>query len=248
MPNFSVLDGWWREAYDGTNGWAIGAEREYPNEAAQDEADALSLYAILENEIVPLYYRRNEAGIPEGWLKVMRASIMTVAPDYSFDRMLKQYLSKFYIPAGELGSRVYSDGCKAAAGAGRVGAPRAGRVAPGVDHRGRSGARRDDHGQAAGGRRRPCDPARFRPMTSRSSWCASAKANGRPVEAVALPMHRTGTQDGAVCYEATFDVPESGRFAYGVRARPQHHGPAQPVRGAPVDLGVNSSACEVNPA
>ena len=72
VPNFSVLDGWWREGYDGTNGWAIGAEREYPNEAAQDEADALSLYAILENQIIPAYYRRNDDGIPEAGCRIMR--------------------------------------------------------------------------------------------------------------------------------------------------------------------------------
>ena len=107
VPNFSVLDGWWREGYDGHNGWAIGAEREYPNEAAQDEADALSLYSTLENVIVPLFYERDTvADLPEGWLAMMRASMSTVAPDFSFDRMLKEYVSKFYLPAGVLGRRV----------------------------------------------------------------------------------------------------------------------------------------------
>ena len=106
VPNFSVLDGWWREGYDGQNGWAIGAEREYPNEAAQDEADALSLYSTLENVIVPLFYDRDAAGLPAGWLAMMRASMATVAPDFSFDRMLKEYVSKFYLPAGVLGRRV----------------------------------------------------------------------------------------------------------------------------------------------
>jgi starch phosphorylase len=126
-PNFSVLDGWWREGYDGTNGWAIGAEREYPNEAVQDEADALSLYAILENQIIPSYYRRNKDGIPEDWLKTMRASMMTIGPDYSFDRMLQEYVLKFYDPADALGRRVVDDGAGArwrrgSAGCGRAGA------------------------------------------------------------------------------------------------------------------------------
>ena len=107
VPNFSVLDGWWREGYDGHNGWAIGAEREYPNEAAEDEADALSLYSTLENVIVPLFYERDiVTDLPEGWLAMMRASMSTVAPDFSFDRMLKEYVSKFYLPAGVLGRRV----------------------------------------------------------------------------------------------------------------------------------------------
>ena len=64
VPNFSVLDGWWAEGFEGDNGWAIGAEREYPTEAAQDEADALSLYTTLENDIVPMFYDRDAAGHP----------------------------------------------------------------------------------------------------------------------------------------------------------------------------------------
>ena len=150
VPNFSVLDGWWREGYDGHNGWAIGAEREYPNEAAQDEADALSLYSTLEKVIVPLFYERDAAGLPAGWLAMMRASISTVAPDFSFDRMLKEYVSKFYLPAGVLGRRV--DGPNyAGARAGCVGRSRVGGLGPGLADRGRPGARRDVRGQAVGG-------------------------------------------------------------------------------------------------
>ncbi len=66
VPNLSVLDGWWRESYDGHNGWAIGAEREYPNDTIQDEADALSLYSTLENVIVPLFYRGIRPACPRG--------------------------------------------------------------------------------------------------------------------------------------------------------------------------------------
>ena len=151
VPNFSVLDGWWREGYDGHNGWAIGAEREYPNEAAQDEADALSLYSTLENVIVPLFYERDAAGLPAGWLAMMRASISTVAPDFSFDRMLKEYVSKFYLPAGVLGRRVDGPSYAGARGAGRMGGSRVGGLGPGLADRGRPGARRDVRGQAAGG-------------------------------------------------------------------------------------------------
>ncbi len=221
VPNFSVLDGWWRESYDGTNGWAIGAEREYPNEAAQDEADALSLYAILENQIVPLYYRRNELGIPEGWLKVMRASMMTVAPDYSFDRMLKQYLSKFYIPAGELGSRVYRDDCLAARQLAewerRVqGAwPQVAVTATGPE-RGEMVMGKPLVVQAA------LRPGALQPEDIAVELVCIREGDSGPLQAVALPMRQTGMQDGALCFETTFDVPESGRFAYGVRARPYH--------------------------
>ncbi len=218
VPNFSVLDGWWRESYDGTNGWAIGAEREYPNEAAQDEADALSLYAILENQIVPLYYRRNEQDIPEGWLKVMRASIMTVAPDYSFDRMLKQYLSKFYMPAGELGSRVAANHY---AGAQQLAEWE--RRAQGAWPQVSVTANGPERGEMHMGKplvvRATLQPGALSPEDIAVELVCIREGNGQ--EAVAIPMKRIGSENG-LTYEATFDVPESGRFSYGVRARPQH--------------------------
>src|SRR5210317_1949683 len=66
--NFSVLDGWWREAYNGKNGWAIGEDKEPDVPEVQDQADALSLYATLENEIIPLFYDRDENWVPQEWL------------------------------------------------------------------------------------------------------------------------------------------------------------------------------------
>ena len=98
IPNCSVLDGWWPEGYNGYNGWAIGDEKEYPNEDAQDEADALSLYTILENDIVPSYYEAKE-GEARPWLAMIRESIRSIAPRFSTRRMLKEYLSTYYLPA-----------------------------------------------------------------------------------------------------------------------------------------------------
>ena len=106
VPNFSVLDGWWCEGYDGTNGWIIGQDREYADETAQDAADALSLYDTLENEIVPLFYDRGPDGIPHGWLVKMRAAMRTVAPVFSLARMLKEYTTRFYIPASRNSRRL----------------------------------------------------------------------------------------------------------------------------------------------
>jgi starch phosphorylase len=97
--NFSVLDGWWAEGYNGKNGWAIGdPTKEYVTEAEQDEDDANALYEILENEIVPLYYERGEDGIPHGWLARNKASIMTLTPMYSMRRMLREYC-QYYVQA-----------------------------------------------------------------------------------------------------------------------------------------------------
>ncbi|MCS7324336.1 MAG: alpha-glucan family phosphorylase [Thermoflexales bacterium] len=96
--NFSVLDGWWREAWNGKNGWAIGEDRDYDDPEAQDRADAESLYNILEEEIVPLYYATGSDDIPHEWLKRVRESMRTIMPQFSTRRMLKQYVSEMYAP------------------------------------------------------------------------------------------------------------------------------------------------------
>ena len=100
--NFSVLDGWWAEGYNGKNGWAIGTEQEYDSTEAQDDADALSLYETLENEIVPLYYDRKDIAAPsKGWMKMMKNAISTLSPMYSTRRMVGDYVRNMYIPAME---------------------------------------------------------------------------------------------------------------------------------------------------
>jgi starch phosphorylase len=96
--NFSVLDGWWREAYDGTNGWAIGEDRAYDSPEEQDRIDCESLFNTLEHEIIPLYYDTDEDGIPHRWLQRAKASIATIAPRFSTRRMLKQYVEEIYAP------------------------------------------------------------------------------------------------------------------------------------------------------
>ncbi len=97
--NFSVLDGWWREAYNGDNGWAIGPDAEL-NEDVQDVADAESLYETLEKEIIPLYYGERDANdIPVKWVQRMKESLRTITPQFSTRRMLKEYTERLYLPA-----------------------------------------------------------------------------------------------------------------------------------------------------
>jgi len=92
--HLSILDGWWPEGYNGKNGWAFGGD-----EAASDAQDAAALYAILEKEVVPLYYTVNEEGIPVAWVKKMRESMKSIGPAFSARRMVKEYSQKFYQPA-----------------------------------------------------------------------------------------------------------------------------------------------------
>ena len=96
--HFSTMDGWWREAYNGSNGWKIGEDLPYGSENDQDDADASSLRARLENEIIPLFYDRGKDGIPHKWLKRVRNSMATLVPVYNTDRMVQEYIQKAYYP------------------------------------------------------------------------------------------------------------------------------------------------------
>ncbi len=108
--NLSVLDGWWAEAHRPGMGWAIGDGQEYVHEGYQDELDAESLYSLLEHEIVPLFFDRDADGLPRGWIAMMKDSIRTLAPAFSADRMLKQYVERFYLPSGDHYKRLEADG------------------------------------------------------------------------------------------------------------------------------------------
>jgi starch phosphorylase len=98
--NASVLDGWWREGYNGRNGWAIGEDSENQTAEAQNSKDTESLFSLLENEIVPLYYEnRTVDNIPAEWIARIKESIRTIAPTFNTRRMLKEYVRDVYLPA-----------------------------------------------------------------------------------------------------------------------------------------------------
>ncbi len=107
--NFSILDGWWAEAFNTTNGWAIGDERTYPTEEAQDHADAQSFYDTLQYEVIPLFYARGAVGTPSGWLAMVRDSIRTCGPTYSAQRMVKAYHRKFYAPLAQRAAHLMAE-------------------------------------------------------------------------------------------------------------------------------------------
>jgi glycogen phosphorylase len=96
--NFSVLDGWWPEGFDGENGWAIGEAQRFDNEAEQDRDDAASFYRTLEEAVIPLY-REREDGLPRRWIEHMKRAIATVAPQFSAHRMVRDYVELAYAPA-----------------------------------------------------------------------------------------------------------------------------------------------------
>ncbi len=96
--NLSVLDGWWPEAFDGTNGWAIGDEQAQTEKWQQDQLDAHSLYSSLEEQVAPQYYERDGEGLPPAWLARMKRSIATIGPRFSARRMVRDYVEQSYLP------------------------------------------------------------------------------------------------------------------------------------------------------
>ena len=102
VVNCSILDGWWPEAYNGENGFAFGENRHYADEETRDRDDAYSLYALLEEIILPLYYEQNgEPGLPEKWVQLMKRSLQTIPCFFNTERMVKEYAERFYLPAME---------------------------------------------------------------------------------------------------------------------------------------------------
>jgi starch phosphorylase len=113
--NCSIADGWWPEGYEGTNGWVIAGKECGGDDAAQDREDALALYHLLEEQIVPAFYERDERGIPRRWIGMMKEAIATLTPRFSSDRMVAEYCESAYRPL--LGSPPGAGGAPAAVAA-----------------------------------------------------------------------------------------------------------------------------------
>ncbi|MDF1522756.1 MAG: alpha-glucan family phosphorylase [Trueperaceae bacterium] len=235
--NLSVLDGWWPEGYDGANGWAIGGERAYGDEARADAADADELYALLEREVVPLYYARDAHGVPVGWMKRSARAIFSVTPRFNAQRMVKDYLRAYYMPASERSAAFAADDYALAAD---LAAWRK-EVAehwPTVYFQGRP---------AADGVRQVGEPIeveavlnprglRGKPMVVEVVY--GLEADGLQHSLHRVPMtHEDTYPDGGERYVARFRPAISGRLAYGVRAYPTHPGLANPFDGLALRWG-----------
>jgi len=114
VVNLSVKDGWWLEGYREGAGWALTEKRTYDNQGYQDRLDAATIYSLLENEIVPLYYNKDENGISKDWIKVIKNSIAQIAPHYTMKRQLDDYYSKFYEKEAKRFKEISKDGYRLA--------------------------------------------------------------------------------------------------------------------------------------
>jgi len=104
--NLSILDGWWREAYDGANGFAIGEDSQPASEAEQDQIDNISLLKVLGEDVIPCFYDRNERGMPHNWIGKIRRSMATLLPQFTTWRMVQEYASKYYLPIANQASSI----------------------------------------------------------------------------------------------------------------------------------------------
>ncbi|MNK97609.1 hypothetical protein D3C87_1179530 [compost metagenome] len=218
--NFSVLDGWWVEGYNGINGWAIGEEREFKSYDEQDAADAASFYTTLEEEVVPLYYDRDAEGVPHGWVKRMKNAMETLAPAFSMQRMVQDYSRDLYIPAVVHGQEFAANGYKVA----REASEWKGKVRLNWQHIHLEANGPKDGKLAVG---EPVEvTARIRLGHLKPSDVAVEITHGREVAGVltdfeTLPMERVGEADGTLVYRGTFVPKSSGSYGYGVRIVPQ---------------------------
>jgi starch phosphorylase len=228
VPNCSIRDGWWDEAYAGNNGWAIGEARDYRDAETRDDADADALYTLLEREIAPLYYDRGLDDIPHNWVAVMKQAIRTVAPAYSMRRMLKEYTETLYLPALALGARIDADHYRLARElvawservrehwedvALQVDGPRDGQVQIGhpitVTALARLGA--------------------LTPDDVRIELIYGQDHDGEMRRRCVVVMERKGKPEhGVYHYRASLHPETSGSLIYGVRATPAHPGLAHP--------------------
>jgi starch phosphorylase len=107
--NLSVTDGWWDEGYDGGNGWAIKPAPEYYDDARRNREDSQTLYELLQDQVIPMYYRRNELGFSPEWVRMAKRSIATLLPQFNSIRMVREYVDKFYAQASQQWRRFTAD-------------------------------------------------------------------------------------------------------------------------------------------
>jgi len=228
--NVSVLDGWWAEAYRPGVGWAIGTGQELGHPAYQDQLDAESLYSLLENEIVPLFYSRDVDGLPRGWIAMMKESIKVLAPTFSGDRMVKQYAERFYLPAADHFARLSADGF---AGAKELAAWKA-RVReawPGV----KIVTVGDDGGPQAGRGGREVAVGEDIPVAARvdlagldpadvtvEAFHSSLRPDGTLRAGRGVTLQLAWQEDGRYLYRGAVPARTSGLHGYAVRVLPRH--------------------------
>ena len=256
--NVSVRDGWWDEWYDGGNGWEIPSADGVADPARRDALEATALYELLGKSVAPLFYDRDQDGVPQGWVERIRHTFRSLGPKVQAERMVREYVTALYVPAA-VASRNLADGrgVRARAGAGRLEAPRGAGLAAGADRaRGgrsrRAGARLGADRAGLGGARR-AHPGRRdgggglrAARRRRRDRLAVLRGAGpgddspgppRPLPGRRIPPDPGGpilrTPLGLVRYSGEVPLDQPGPFGYTVRVLPNH-----PLLDSRAELGL----------
>jgi len=223
--NLSVLDGWWCEGYNGNNGWAIGSDIESGSVEFQNEVDTNSLYQLLENQIIPLYYAKPDGKLPLAWLQLMRDSIRSVTPVFNTHRMVKEYTERLYIPAAKSHADFAREECVGAVQLSQWKSKirkdwsevRINEVEVGNQDR-----QNIPVGESLQVRARvhlgPVDPQHVRV----EAYHGESENGGirNPAITILAEGHRNG--DGNYIYEGSVPASESGAYAFSIRVVPTH--------------------------
>ncbi len=222
--NLSVLDGWWLEGHDGTNGWSIGGGRVYSDAGLQDELDGSDLARLLEEEVLPLYFERDERGVPQAWIERVRRCLATIPPVFDTERMVGEYLERAYRPMAQRAFEL-SNGQRAELK--RLASEQA-RIAKGFADVKIAAARVSDPSGLKVGDRIDChvevelgtlnsDDVAVELLIGRSSE-ATAGHDLREAELVRLVPTERGA-GSAQAFEGSLRLQQTGSYAYGIRVR-----------------------------
>ncbi len=219
--NFSVLDGWWAEGYNGKNGWKIGEPIEFATYDEQDLADVTSLYATLEDEIIPLYYDRDRNDLPALWVDRMKESIRTLSPLYSTHRMLVDYCNEMYIPAAKRAREVSAKNFAQA----RSIAEWRGRVNKQWSHVAIQAQVPAEDEIARGQKvsfRAWATLGKLDPRDVRVEVLSGPVENGLVKSPATTELRYTGRENGVHLFEGEVAPQQTGSIGFGVRVRPVH--------------------------
>jgi len=231
-PHFSILDGWWCEGYDGTNGWAIGDENELDDPELQAEADSRSLYRLLESELVPSFFDRDGDGIPHKWVETMRRSMCSVPAFFSTNRMVSDYVDFGYRPLGETSAKLSANQFREA----REVAARRERLRAAWDGVSLENVSVTDVGKGAIGlgeafevkaslRTGEIDPDDL----AVELFIETEHADQEGDEPIVIALARKGeVKDGLLQFGGAYMPNEAGSFRYGVRVRPSKRFETEP--------------------
>ena len=222
VVNCSILDGWWAEGYDGTNGWAIGTNATYNSYDEQDKADSNSLYHLLENKIIPAYYNQDSRGISEEWIALMKNSIKTTGGKYSTSRMVIDYINNLYMPLCNLNKKHFQnlDEVMAFAEWKR-------KVKQNWQNIKISQDRNVDNAKFNAGSQITVNcEVEFPDIDENNAevqvYFGQVQDNGTVKNVFTSEMKKVGEENGKSFYEATIDLTTGGNFGYTFRVMPKH--------------------------